>query len=171
MNAWPLSIKKMQDGKELLILFDDNSEFSISAELLIVEGPSADIQGHGGPKFIVKNKNDILISRIEEVGNYAIRIIFSDDHSSGIFSWDLLYDFGKNQKKYFQAKDIRVNTEIIDACKDYNLADQIAMICPLDSEEKQLLLETLSITKRNALLLSIIESYTSEANISEVIKH
>ncbi|WP_443643497.1 LON peptidase substrate-binding domain-containing protein [Candidatus Levibacter sp. Uisw_134_01] len=74
-------------------------------------------------------------------------------------------------KKYFHVKDIRVNTEIIDACKDYNLADQIAMICPLDSEEKQLLLETLSITKRNALLLSIIESYTSEANISEVIKH
>jgi len=74
-------------------------------------------------------------------------------------------------KKYFQAKDINVNTEIIDACKDYNLADQIAMICPLDSEEKQLLLETLSITKRNALLLSIIESYTREANISEVIKH
>ena len=74
-------------------------------------------------------------------------------------------------KKYFQVKDISVNTEIIDACKDYNLADQIAMICPLDSEEKQLLLETLSITKRNALLLSIIESYTSEANISEVIKH
>ena len=100
MNAWPLSIKKMQDGKELLILFDDNSEFSISAELLRVEGPSADIKGHGGPKIIVKNKNDVLISRIEEVGNYAIRIIFSDDHSSGIFSWDLLYDFGKNQKKY-----------------------------------------------------------------------
>ena len=45
------------------------------------------------------------------------------------------------------------------------------MICPLESEEKQLLLETLSITKRNALLLSMIESYTSEANISEVIKH
>jgi uncharacterized protein len=74
-------------------------------------------------------------------------------------------------KKYFQVKDIRVNTEIIDACKDYNLADQITMICPLDVEEKQLLLETLSITKRNALLLSIIESYTSEANISDVIKH
>ena len=74
-------------------------------------------------------------------------------------------------KKYFQVKDIRVNTDIIDSCKDYNLADQITMICPLDSEEKQLLLETLSITKRNALLLSIIESYTSEANISEVIKH
>jgi hypothetical protein len=74
-------------------------------------------------------------------------------------------------RKYFQAKDIKVNNEIIDSCKDYNLVDQITMICPLASEEKQLLLETLSITKRNALLLSMIESYTSEANISDVIKH
>ena len=74
-------------------------------------------------------------------------------------------------RKYFQVKDIRVNNEIIDSCKDYNLVDQITMISPLASEEKQLLLETLSITKRNALLLSMIESYTSEANISDVIKH
>ena len=74
-------------------------------------------------------------------------------------------------KKYFQVKDIRVNTKIIDSCKDYNLVDQITMICPLASEEKQLLLETLSIKKRNALLLSMIESYTSEASISDVIKH
>ena len=74
-------------------------------------------------------------------------------------------------RKYFEVKDIKVNNEIIDSCKDYNLVDQITMICPLASEEKQLLLETLSITKRNALLLSMIESYTSEANISDVIKH
>ena len=74
-------------------------------------------------------------------------------------------------RKYFQVKDIKVNNEIIESCKDYNLVDQITMICPLASEEKQLLLETLSITKRNALLLSMIESYTSEANISDVIKH
>ena len=103
MSAWPLSIKKIDGGKNLLILFDDNYEFSISAELLRVEGPSADIQGHGGAKIIVKNKSDVLISKIEEVGNYAIRIIFSDDHSSGIFSWDLLYDFGKNQKSYLNS--------------------------------------------------------------------
>ena len=74
-------------------------------------------------------------------------------------------------RKYFQVKDIKVNNEIIESCKDYNLVDQITMICPLASEEKQLLLETLSITKRNALLLSMIQSYTSEANISDVIKH
>ena len=100
MEVWPVSIEKLDNGKSLNITFDDKSEFKISAELLRVECPSADVQGHGGPKIIVKNKKNILINTIEEVGNYAIRIIFSDDHSSGIFSWDLLYDFGKNQKKY-----------------------------------------------------------------------
>ena len=74
-------------------------------------------------------------------------------------------------RKYFQVKDIRVNHEIIESCKDYNLADQITMICPFAPEEKQLLLETLSIKKRNTLLLSMIESYTNEENISDVIKH
>ena len=100
MKAWPLSIKKIENGRNLLILFEDNSEFSIAAELLRVEGPSADIQGHGGPKIIVKNKSNVFIIKIEPIGNYAIRIIFSDDHSSGIFSWDLLYDFGKNHESY-----------------------------------------------------------------------
>ena len=100
MEVWPVSIEKLDNGKSLNISFDDKSEFKISTELLRVECPFADVQGHGGPKIIVKNKKNVLINKIEEVGNYAIRIIFSDDHSSGIFSWDLLYDFGKNQKKY-----------------------------------------------------------------------
>ena len=102
MEVWPVSIEKLNNGEYLFILFDDESEFKISSELLRVECPSADVQGHGGPKKIVKNKKNVLIDKIEKVGNYAIRIIFSDDHSSGIFSWDLLYDFGKNQKKYIE---------------------------------------------------------------------
>ena len=111
MNAWPITIKKIQNGKILFIKFDDNSEFKISAELLRVECPSADVQNHGGPKIIVKNKNNVLINSIEQVGNYAIRIIFSDDHSSGIFSWDLLYDYGENQKIYLDRyyKSINLN--------------------------------------------------------------
>ena len=102
MEVCPVSIEKLNNGEYLFILFDDKSEFTISAELLRVECPSADIQGHGGPKIIVKNKSSVLIDKIEEVGNYAIRIIFSDDHSSGIFSWDLLHDFGKNQINYME---------------------------------------------------------------------
>ena len=63
-----------------------------------VESPSAEVQGHSGPKKIIRNKKDITIKKIEQIGNYAIRLIFSDDHSSGIYSWELLYNYGKNQK-------------------------------------------------------------------------
>ena len=74
-------------------------------------------------------------------------------------------------KKYFKIKKIRVNFEVIDKCNDYNFVDQITMICPLAFEEKQLLLETISISKRGDLLQSIIESYASEENISQIVKH
>ena len=107
INYWPLSIEKLDQGKNLRIIFDDKIEFVICAELLRVESPSADVQGHSGPKKIVKNKRNITIKKIEQVGNYAVRIIFSDDHSSGIYSWKLLYDYGKNQqillKKYYDS--------------------------------------------------------------------
>ena len=98
MNYWPLSIEKIDNGKQLKIIFDSLSEFVISSEILRVESPSADVQGHSGPKKIVRNKEDVVIKKIETVGNYAIRIIFSDDHSSGIYTWELLYNFGINQK-------------------------------------------------------------------------
>ena len=76
MNFTPTLIKKKNNGEHLLISFDDNSNFIISSELLRVESPSADIQGHGGPKVIVRNKSNVLIDQIEPVGNYAVRIIF-----------------------------------------------------------------------------------------------
>jgi DUF971 family protein len=100
MSIWPTNIKKIDSGKNLLIKFENNDEFTVSAELLRVECPSADVQGHGGPKIIVRNKGDVVINSIEQIGNYAIRIIFSDDHSSGLFSWDLLHDYGKNHDLY-----------------------------------------------------------------------
>ena len=100
MSIWPTTIKKINSGKNLLIRFENNDEFTVSAELLRVECPSADVQGHGGPKIIVRNKGDVVINSIEQIGNYAIRIIFSDDHSSGLFSWDLLHDYGKNHDLY-----------------------------------------------------------------------
>ena len=102
MGFTPTLIQKKDNGKYLSIHFDDNSKFNILSELLRVESPSADIQGHGGPKIIVRNKGNVLIDQIEPVGNYAIRIIFSDNHSSGIYSWRLLHDFGKNHDKYLQ---------------------------------------------------------------------
>ena len=102
MEVTPTLIQKKDNGKYLSIHFDDNSKFNILSELLRVESPSADVQGHGGPKIIVRNKGNVLIDQIEPVGNYAIRIIFSDNHSSGIYSWELLQDFGKNHDKYLK---------------------------------------------------------------------
>ena len=99
MKCWPLSLEKLDNGKNLKIIFDDNAEFIIRSELLRVESPSAEVQGHSGPKKIIRNKKDITIKKIEQIGNYAIRLIFSDDHSSGIYSWELLYNYGKNQQK------------------------------------------------------------------------
>lgn len=98
MKCWPLSLEKLDNGKNLKIIFDDNVEFIICSELLRVESPSAEVQGHSGPKKIIRNKKDITIKKIEQIGNYAIRLIFSDDHSSGIYSWELLYNYGNNQK-------------------------------------------------------------------------
>ena len=102
MEVTPTLIQKKDNGKYLSIHVDDNSKFNILSELLRVESPSAEVQGHGGPKIIVRNKGNVLIDQIEPVGNYAIRIIFSDNHSSGIYTWDLLYDFGKNHDKYLK---------------------------------------------------------------------
>ena len=74
-------------------------------------------------------------------------------------------------KRYFHLKKIRVNMDSIDTFNEYNLADQLAMICPLSSQEKQLLLETVSLARRNKLLFSMIESSISELDSSNVIKH
>ena len=74
-------------------------------------------------------------------------------------------------KKYFKSKNIRANMDAIDTFNDYNFVDQITMICPLANNEKQLLLETTSILKREKLLQTILDSYVSEENISDISKH
>ena len=86
-------------------------------------------------------------------------------------SKDSFVSLKKVLKDFLRLKKMKVNMEIIEACNDYNFVDQITMICPLILEEKQLLLETKSINKRNNLLISIIESYLNEQNISNTLKH
>ena len=72
---------------------------SITAELLRVESPSAEVQGHGaGQKTTPAGKRNVTISRIDPVGNYAIRLAFSDGHDTGLFSWDILHDFGQRHE-------------------------------------------------------------------------
>ena len=69
------------------------------SRITCTESPPAEVQGHGGPKLIVKNKSDIEINDIELIGNYAIRIIFSDKHNSGLYTWDYLHIYFQMKKK------------------------------------------------------------------------
>ena len=97
-DFWPEEIRLAKSKNLLDVSFDDGNSFSLAAELLRVESPSAEVQGHGpGQKTTPVGKRNILISSIEPVGNYAIRIGFSDGHNTGIFSWNTLYDYGLRQ--------------------------------------------------------------------------
>ena len=99
LQSIPLEIKLSKNKKILKVKFNNGKSCVIAAELLRIESPSAEVQGHGGPKLIVRNKADVEINDIELIGNYAIRIIFSDKHNSGLYTWDYLeYLFSNEQK-------------------------------------------------------------------------
>ena len=98
-KAWPLEIRVMSKKKILEVDFDDGASFAIAAELLRVESPSAEIQGHGsGQKVTPAGRRHVNILNVEPVGNYAIKISFDDLHDTGIFSWEYLYNLGANQE-------------------------------------------------------------------------
>lgn len=96
----PVDIKVLKADKRLEIGFDDGARFSLSAELLRVESPSAEVQGHGpGQKVLVAGRQHVAIIGAEPVGNYAIKLVFDDLHDSGIYTWDFLYWLGQNQDR------------------------------------------------------------------------
>ena len=92
---WPTQLRLIRAEKRVDIEFDDGKKFSLPAEYLRVESPSAEVQGHGpGQKIIVPGRIHVGIMDLEPVGNYAVRIKFDDLHDTGIFSWDYLYQLG-----------------------------------------------------------------------------
>ena len=87
----------------LEIAFNDGSHFNLPTEYLRVYSPSAEVQGHGpGQEVLQIGKQDVNISKIEQVGNYAIQLSFDDNHDTGIYSWQTLYDLGKNYETRWQ---------------------------------------------------------------------
>ena len=96
----PTELRIKKDDKVLEIDFDDGVSFRIPAELLRVESPSAEVQGHGpGQKSVIAGRRHVNIIGAEPVGNYAVRLKFDDLHDTGIFSWDYLYDMGSRQEE------------------------------------------------------------------------
>jgi DUF971 family protein len=104
VTRWPTEIRLKKAEKALEVDFDDGSTFSFPAELLRVESPSAEVQGHGpGQKQTVSGRRHVGIMEIEPVGNYAICIKFDDLHDTGIFTWDYLYHLGQIKDDVWQA--------------------------------------------------------------------
>ncbi len=96
----PDSILVRKAEKLLVVTFEDGKVFQLPAELLRVESPSAEVQGHGpGEKTLIAGRSQVGIIGVEPVGNYAVKIVFDDLHDSGIFTWDYLYDLGENRDR------------------------------------------------------------------------
>jgi DUF971 family protein len=94
----PVEIRLRRAENLLEISFDDGQIFQLSPEFLRVQSPSAEVQGHGpGQATLIAGKRDVAIAAIEPTGNYAVRLVFSDGHDTGIFSWDYLHQLGREQ--------------------------------------------------------------------------
>ncbi|MCV6605325.1 MAG: DUF971 domain-containing protein [Porticoccaceae bacterium] len=99
----PTKIKLHKLDGHLELSYNDGSHFDLSAEFLRVHSPSAEVKGHGpGQEVLQFGKKNVALERIERAGNYALRLTFDDGHDSGIYTWDYLYDLGKNHQQYWQ---------------------------------------------------------------------
>ena len=99
----PTEIRLHKKSRFLEIAFSDGKTFSLPFEFLRVYSPSAEVRGHGpGQEVLQTGKKDVDIENMEPVGRYALQITFSDGHDTGLYSWDLLHDYGINQEKLWQ---------------------------------------------------------------------
>lgn len=119
----PSEIKLHQKSREMELTFTDGSNFRLSYEFLRVHSPSAEVRGHGpGQETLQTGKRNVDITTVEQVGNYAIRPVFSDGHDTGIYSWDLLYQLGKDRDQLWA--DYLARLEAAGASRDIDSTTQ-----------------------------------------------
>ena len=98
-----------QQSRVLQIGFADGCDFRIPFELMRIYSPSAEVQGHGpGQEVLQTGKRDVVVLELESIGNYAVQPVFSDGHSTGIFSWDYLYFLGSQQSDLWRQYEQRL---------------------------------------------------------------
>ena len=102
-SPWPTELRLHKDRKVLTVTFESGESFALAAEYLRVRSPSAEVQGHSpSERRTVAGKRDVEIIELHPVGNYAVRPVFDDMHSTGIFSWDYLFELGANHERYWR---------------------------------------------------------------------
>ena len=98
-KPWPTELRLHKDRKGLTIAFDSGETFDLSAEYLRVRSPSAEVQGHSpDERKTVAGKKNVAILEVNPIGNYAVRLVFDDMHSTGIFSWDYFSRSGETER-------------------------------------------------------------------------
>jgi DUF971 family protein len=103
-TPWPTELRLHKDRRILSVAFDAGERFDLAAEYLRVRSPSAEVQGHSpSERRTVPGKQDVQILELLPVGNYAVRLVFDDMHSTGIFSWDYLFELGSHHDEYWRA--------------------------------------------------------------------
>ena len=101
-DLWPTELRVSKDRQRLVVTFNDGASFDLSAELLRVLSPSAEVQGHGpGQKVTVPGKRNVAIVSMVPTGNYAVRIGFDDLHDTGIYTWSYLRELGEKGADLF----------------------------------------------------------------------
>jgi DUF971 family protein len=102
-ETWPLELRLNPEKSALRVAFRDKVSQSLPAELLRVMSPSAEVQGHSpSERKLVGGKRNVTIKKIETVGNYAVRLIFSDGHDTGIFTWPYLHDLAQRKDELWK---------------------------------------------------------------------
>ena len=104
MSAWPTEIRLSEDKRLLTVTFDDASVYALTAEMLRVFSPSAEVQGHSAAeRKTVGGKERVTILGVEPVGNYAVRLVFDDMHDTGLYTWTYLAELGAQKEERWAA--------------------------------------------------------------------
>jgi DUF971 family protein len=102
-EPWPTELRLDKEKKTLTVSFDSGERFELPAEYLRVKSPSAEVQGHSpDERKTVPGKRDVAILEVLPVGNYAVRLVFDDMHSTGIYDWNYLAALGRNKAEFWQ---------------------------------------------------------------------
>jgi DUF971 family protein len=100
---WPTELRLRKDRKALNVAFDTGDAFELAAEYLRVKSPSAEVQGHSpAERKTVAGRQNVAILEVQPIGNYAVRLVFDDMHSTGIYTWDYLHELGANRDALWQ---------------------------------------------------------------------
>ena len=104
MDYTPTEIRLQKKSRQVVIAFDDGNHFDLPFEYLRVNSPSAEVQGHGpGQGTLQTGKESVLVTAIEPIGHYAVRLIFDDGHDTGLYTWKYLYELGRDQARKWEA--------------------------------------------------------------------